>query len=161
MLKKINLMFITVFNIGKIKYAPGTFGSIFACLLFFILHNFLSFIYIFVFVLLIFLYSLISISGSADSFSNDDPKEIVIDEVVGQFLPLLAIPIYENLYLAPTIYYILFSFILFRFFDILKPFPINYIDENVDGALWIMSDDIFAGIYSVIILVLLFYFIGA
>ena len=111
--------------------------------------------------MLIFIYSLISINNCADLFVNEDPKEIVIDEVVGQFLPLLAIPIYENLYIAPTIYYILFAFVLFRLFDIWKPFPINYIDENVDGALGIMLDDIFAGIYSVFVLVILFYFLGA
>jgi len=161
MLKKINLMFVTVLNIGKFKYAPGTFGSLFACLLFLLLNNFFSFIFLFFFILLIFIYSLISINNCADLFVNEDPKEIVIDEVVGQFLPLLAIPIYENLYIAPTIYYILFAFVLFRLFDIWKPFPINYIDENVDGALGIMLDDIFAGIYSVFVLVILFYFLGA
>ena len=79
-----------------------------------------------------------------------DPSEIVIDEVVGQMLPLLAIPVYETLYLAPKIYYCFAAFLLFRLFDIWKPFPVRYIDNNIKGALGIMLDDIFASIYSIV-----------
>ena len=75
-------------------------------------------------------------------------------------LPLLAIPIYETLYLMPLEFYCVSAFLLFRIFDILKPYPINYIDNNVKGALGIMLDDIIAGTYSIVILILTFYFIG-
>ena len=75
-------------------------------------------------------------------------------------LLLLAIPIYETLYLLPTIYYCILAFLLFRLFDIWKPFPINYVDENIQGPLGIMLDDIVASLYSIIILTFLFFFLG-
>ena len=75
-------------------------------------------------------------------------------------IPLLGIPVYEILYVAPIEYYCLVAFLLFRLFDIWKPFPIDYIDNNTKGALGIMLDDIFAGIYSIIILTLVSFFIG-
>ena len=160
MIKKFNLFFLTFFMIGKIKYAPGTLASLLTCFLFLILINIISFLTIFYITLIIFLYSFIAINNSFDEFKSDDPQEIVVDEVVGQMLPLLAIPIYETLYSLPTLYYCLSSFILFRLFDIFKPFPVNYIDNNVKGSLGIMLDDIIASFYSIIILCLLFFFLG-
>ena len=75
-------------------------------------------------------------------------------------LPLLAIPIYETLYPLPNIYYFASAFLLFRLFDIWKPYHINYIDNNIKGSLGIMLDDIFAGLYAITILSLVFYFLG-
>ena len=146
--------------IGKIKYAPGTLASLFTCLLFIFLIKFFDNSILFFLSLLIFLYSFVAINNSFHEFKSDDPQEIVIDEVVGQMLPLLAIPIYETLYLMPLEFYCVSAFLLFRIFDILKPYPINYIDNNVKGALGIMLDDIIAGTYSIVILILTFYFIG-
>jgi len=160
MIKKFNLFFLTLMYIGKIKYAPGTLASLFACLLFIFLINFFDNSILFFLSLLIFLYSFVAINNSFHEFKSDDPQEIVIDEVVGQMLPLLAIPIYETLYLMPLEFYCVSAFLLFRIFDILKPYPINYIDNNVKGALGIMLDDIIAGTYSIVILILTFYFIG-
>ena len=93
-------------------------------------------------------------------FDSKDPQEIVIDEVVGQMLTLLALPIYETLYPLPTIYYCVPAFLLFRLFDIWKPFPISYIDKNIQGSLGIMLDDILASFYSIIILTLILFFLG-
>ena len=76
-------------------------------------------------------------------------------------LPLLAIPIYETLYLLPKMYYCIPAFLLFRLFDIWKPYPVSYVDKNVKGAIGIMLDDIFAGIYTIISLVIIFFFLGA
>ena len=160
MIKNFNLLFLTFFMVGKIKYAPGTFASLLACFLFFILLSFFSYSVLFLITLIIFLYSFIAINNSFDEFQSDDPKEIVIDEVIGQFLTLLAIPVYETLYPLPAIYYCISAFILFRLFDIWKPFPINYVDNNVKGSLGIMLDDIVASIYSIIILSLIFIFLG-
>jgi len=160
MIKKFNLLFITSFNIGKIKFAPGTFASLFSCSLFYFLSDMLNIIVLFFLTLLIFLYSIIAINYTYKYFTSDDPQEIVIDEVVGQFLPLLAIPIYETLYPAPKEMYLIVAFLFFRFFDIWKPFPINYIDKNIKGAPGIMLDDICAGIYTIIIMILAFFFIG-
>jgi len=146
--------------IGKIKYAPGTIASLATCILFLMLINIFNIIIIFFFTVTIFLYSFIAINNSFEEFNSEDPQEIVLDEVVGQLLPLLALPIYETLYSVPTIYYCISSFILFRLFDIWKPYPISYIDSNVKGALGIMLDDIIAGFYSIIILVLILFFLG-
>ena len=161
MIKKFNLLFITFFKIGEIKYAPGTIASLITCLLFLLFLNFLNIVILFFLTLLIASYSFFAINYSLDSFDSNDPREIVIDEVVGQMLPLLAIPIYETLYLAPKEYYCIMAFVLFRLFDIWKPFPINYIDKNTEGSLGVMLDDILAGIYTIVILIMIFFFIGA
>ena len=161
MIKKFNLLFLTLFNIGKIKNAPGTAASLITCLLFLLLINIFNISIIFLFTLAIFAYSFVAINNSFDEFSSNDPQEIVIDEFVGQMLPLLAIPIYETLYLLPKIYYCVAAFLLFRLFDIWKPYPVSYVDKNVKGAIGIMLDDIFAGIYTIISLVIIFFFLGA
>ena len=160
MIKKFNLLFITFFFIGKIKFAPGTIASLISCFLFLLLVNIFDFTIIFLITLIIFLYSFIAINNSFDEFNSDDPQEIVIDEVTGQMLPLLAIPVYETLYPLPNTYYFVSAFILFRLFDIWKPYPINYIDNNIKGSLGIMLDDIFAGVYATIILSLILFFFG-
>ena len=160
MIKKFNLFFLTFFKIGKIKYAPGTIASLFTCILFFFLTNILSTYFLIFIMLLIFCYSFVAINNSFENFNSEDPQEIVIDEVVGQMLPLLAIPIYETLYFLPKIYYFVAALFLFRLFDILKPFPINYVDKNVKGSLGIMLDDILAGFFSIIILIIIFFFLG-
>ena len=160
MVKKFNLLFITFFFTGKIKFAPGTVASFIACVLFLLLINIFNYTIIFLITLIIFFYSFIAINNSFSEFESDDPQEIVIDEVVGQILPLLAIPVYETLYPLPSIYYFVSAFLLFRLFDIWKPYPISYIDNNIKGSLGIMLDDIFAAFYTVIILSLIFFFLG-
>ena len=160
MIKKFNLLFITFFFSGKIKFAPGTVASFITCFLFLLLINIFNFFTILLINLLIFFYSFVAINNSFNEFESNDPQEIVIDEVVGQMLPLLAIPIYETLYPLPNIYYFVSAFLLFRLFDIWKPYPINYIDNNIKGSLGIMLDDIFAGLYTIIILSLIFFFLG-
>ena len=161
MIKKFNLFFLTFFMVGKIKYAPGTVASLITCLLFLLLINIFNIVVIFLITLIIFFYSFVAINNSFDEFKADDPQEIVIDEVEGQMLPLLAIPIYETLYPLPTMYYCVAAFLLFRLFDVWKPYPISYVDNNIKGPLGIMLDDILAGIYSILILSLIFFFWGA
>ena len=160
MINKFNLFFLTLFSVGRIKYAPGTIASLITCLTFLLLLNVFSIITLFFCTLIIFCYSFIAINNSFKSFNSTDPQEIVIDEVVGQMLPLLAIPIYETLHLISKEYYCIGAFVLFRFFDIWKPFPINYVDNNIGGPLGIMLDDILAGFYSIFILTILFFFLG-
>ena len=160
MIKKFNLIFLTLFHVGKIKKAPGTLASLLTCLLFFLLINIFNTYIIFLFTLTVFIYSFFAINNSFDKFNADDPQEIVIDEFVGQMLPLLALPIYEILYPLNLIHYCVLSFLLFRLFDIWKPYPIRYIDENVKGALGIMLDDIVAGFFSIFVLIIIFFFLG-
>ena len=161
MIKKFNLFFCTLINVGKIKFAPGTIASLITCLLFLLSINIFDILILFFCTIVIFCYSFVAINSSLDSFDTNDPHEIVVDEVVGQMLPLLAIPIYETLYLAPKEYYCAAAFLLFRLFDIWKPFPINCVDNNTKGALGIMLDDILAGVYTIIALTIMFFFIGA
>ena len=122
--------------------------------------NIFNIVFIFFITLIIFFYSFVAINNSFDEFRSEDPQEIVIDEVVGQMLPLLAIPIYETLYPLPIMYYCVSAFILFRLFDVWKPFPVSYVDNNIKGSLGIMLDDIVASIYSIIILILILFFLG-
>ena len=146
--------------IGRIKYAPGTIASLMTCLLFLLLINIFNIIAIFLITLIIFFYSFVAINNSFDEFEADDPQEIVIDEVIGQMLPLLAIPIYETLYPLPTMYYCAAAFLSFRLFDVWKPYPISYVDNNIKGSLGIMLDDILASVYSIVILSVIFFFLG-
>ena len=146
--------------IGKIKYAPGTVASLVTCLLFLLSINIFNISIILLFTLIIFFYSFVAINNFFKEFNADDPQEIVIDEVVGQMLTLLAIPIYETLFPLPKIYYCVAAFLAFRLFDIWKPYPISYVDNNVKGALGIMLDDILASIYSIIVLIIIFFFLG-
>ncbi|MBA1337454.1 MAG: phosphatidylglycerophosphatase A [Pelagibacterales bacterium] len=160
MIKYFNLLFLTLFKIGNVKYAPGTIASIFTCVIFIILNYFFSINVVLLLTIVVFLYSFVAINNSYESFNSEDPQEIVVDEFVGQMLPLIAIPVYETLFPAPVLYYCISSFLLFRFFDILKPFPISYIDTNVKGATGIMLDDVVAGFFSIIVLSIFFFFIG-
>ena len=161
MIKKFNLFFCTLINVGKIKFAPGTIASLITCFLFLLSINIFDILILFFCTIVIFCYSFVAINSSLDSFDTNDPHEIVVDEVVGQMLPLLAIPIYETLYLVPKEYYCAAAFVLFRLFDIWKPFPISYVDDNTTGALGIMLDDILAGVYTIIALTIMFFFLGA
>ena len=146
--------------IGKIKFFPGTIASLTTCFLFLALINIINITFIFLLTLIIFFYSFLAINNSFEEFKTEDPQEIVVDEVVGQMLVLLALPIYETLYQLPTLYYCILSFLLFRLFDIWKPFPVSYFDNNIKGALGIMLDDIAASFYAIIILILILFFLG-
>ena len=94
---------------------------------------------------------------SESEFVNKDPRQIVIDEVLGQSMPLILL-----LHLNQTnqismqieIYYII-SFFVFRFFDILKPFPVSYFDKNFKNYFGIIMDDIMAGLYTMIVIFLI------
>lgn len=143
MLNNINYLIFTLFNIGKLP-AAGTFGSIFTIIFYFACYNFFSNL-VFVFIIIgVLFYSLFFLQKVLNNFSKDDPKEIVIDEFIGQLIPLVICD--GNLLL------ILLSFISFRFFDILKIYPANIFDKKIKGPIGIIGDDIIAGIYSFIII---------
>jgi len=93
---------------------------------------------------------------SETEFDNKDPRQIVIDEVLGQAMPLIFI-VYlssKNLINIPVEIYYLSSFILFRFFDIVKPFPVSYFDKQHKNFFGIIMDDIMAGLYTMLIIYL-------
>ena len=94
---------------------------------------------------------------SETEFDNKDPRQIVIDEVLGQAMPLILL-VYlssKNLINIPIEIYYLLSFILFRFFDIVKPFPVSYFDKQHKNFFGIIMDDIMAGLYTMLIIYLI------
>jgi phosphatidylglycerophosphatase A len=141
-------------GIGNSKYAPGTVASFITCLIYIFFFNFkVNIVFLISGVILILVYSVYSIDIFEKSFSKKDAKEIVVDEFIGQSIPVLTIYSFlENASIEVFILYTFVAFVLFRFFDIYKPFPINKIDQNIKNGFGVILDDIVAGIYSIIAL---------
>ncbi len=159
-MKKINLLISTFFGNGYISKIPGTFTSLSTLIILYILFEVLRFNnlnYILILYSIIFFYSFYAVMDSEMEFDNKDPRQIVIDEVLGQAMPLIFI-VYlssKNLINIPIEIYYLLSFILFRFFDIVKPFPVSYFDKQHKNFFGIIMDDIMAGLYTMLIIYLL------
>ena len=132
---------LTGFYIGKIKYAPGTFGTLLAIPIFLLIYDFNLITKISI-VFLLFLISLFLLSQSYKKqvFKDIDDKSIVIDEVIGY---LIFIVFFDN-----TLFVLFSSFLIFRLFDIVKPYPISLIDKKMKNALGVILDDIIAGLFS-------------
>ena len=158
MINKINLLIVTFFGIGNIKFAPGTWASLVTSLLLFILFHVLNISsnFVLVILLVLFIYSIFAISSCIETFEHKDPKQIVIDEVIGQSIPIYLYEISHGTEkdFDKSILFYFFIFLLFRIFDILKPFPINYFDKKYKNTFGIMLDDILAGFYVVLTLIL-------
>ena len=158
-MKKINLLISTFFGNGYISKIPGTFTSLSTSIILYILFelfNFKNLSYILILYSIVFFYSFYAVMDSETEFENKDPRQIVIDEVLGQAMPLILI-VYlsiNNMISIPVEIYYLLSFILFRFFDIVKPFPVSYFDKKHKNFFGIIMDDIMAGLYSMIIIYL-------
>ena len=108
-------------------------------------------------IIIVFAYSYFAIASSLKNFKESDPQEIVIDEFVGQSIPIILFEIFHgyrdySAYEALQIYF--WFFLLFRVFDGLKPFPIDYVDKKFKNTFGILFDDILAGIYVVLCLIL-------
>ena len=157
MIKTFNSLFVTMFGVGKIKFAPGTFGSLVTTIiLFYLFHSVnLSSNIILIGLIIIFIYSFYAISTHIEDSKNKDPGEIIIDEFLGQSIPIYLYEISHGTAKENNeaiIYYALF-FILFRYFDIMKPFPVNFFDKNFKNSFGVIMDDVCAGLYVVITLV--------
>ena len=164
-IKKINLIFVTFFGIGYVKIASGTFASLATSIIFFCLFRFYISIEHFPILVLIiiffFIYSLYAIETLEAEFEQKDARQIVIDEVIGQSIPILLIEYIAFLQIqsfGADLYLYIASFFLFRFFDILKPFPIGYFDKNYKNSFGILFDDVLAGVYTLVVLLLLIKF---
>ena len=142
-LKNPSHLFATIFGIGNIPFAPGTFGSIFAWILFIVISHFLDSTNMIVLYLFIIVLSIWVCEKASNDLIERDHKSIVIDELAGMWLCLLPV-----LFLASSqqerIIYAVVALIFFRIFDILKPYPISYLDEK---------DLLDLGIYSYFIIV--------
>lgn len=179
-MQKLSEAIATFFYIGKIKYAPGTFGSLPAfAIAYLVMKCALSYeltaddtlslyekqltlivICELICFALLFCIGILFTHIYIKDKANKDPKEVVIDEVVGQFLTIIlsafsTIILFFSpfgLVMKPLYFDIIFMFILpfglFRIFDIYKPWPINWIDSKCKGALGVMLDDILAAIFA-------------
>ena len=157
MLKTFNSLLVTMFGLGKIKFMPGTFGSLATIIiLFYLFHSLnISSNTILIGWMIIFIYSFYAVSAHIKESKNKDPGEIIIDEFLGQSIPIYLYEISHGTTKESDeaiIYYSLF-FILFRYFDIIKPFPVSFFDKNFKNSFGVIMDDICAGLYVVLTLI--------
>jgi phosphatidylglycerophosphatase A len=160
MIKKINILFITMFGIGYSKYAPGTVASFITSLIFIFFFNFkINILYLILAICFIFIYSVFAIDISSKYFDEVDSKEIVIDELIGQSIPILTIYNFlEKNNINDFILLTIIAFVLFRLFDIVKPYPIYKIDKEIKNGFGVMLDDVVAGVFSAIFLLIIILF---
>ena len=158
MIKTFNYLFVTCFGIGSIRFAPGTITSlittIFLYSLFYIIN--LSSNVILLILLIVFIYSFYAVSEYIKHNENKDPKEVVIDEFIGQSIPIYLYEISHGSIKdsKESVLFYLYIFILFRFFDIKKPFPINFFDKKFKNSFGVIFDDVIAGFYVVLTLII-------
>jgi phosphatidylglycerophosphatase A len=158
MINKINFLFVTLFGIGKIKKIPGSFASLTTTLfLFFLFHvlNVSPNIVLFSLIIIFFI-SLYAVNIFIKNLAHKDPKEVVIDEFIGQSIPICLYEVAHNMpkETDQILKYYFIMFVLFRIFDITKPFPVSYYEKNFQNSFGVIMDDVCAGLYVVAILVL-------
>jgi phosphatidylglycerophosphatase A len=149
-MRRILLFIATFFYIGRLPLAPGTWGSLVTTVLvYFIKPYWQAPVYVQIAaIVMVFVLGIPAASAAEKHFNKKDPRPCVIDEVAGQMVGLLLIPHSVSFYIA--------GFLLFRLFDILKPFPVRNA-EKIPGGFGIMLDDIAAGLYALGVLHLYLY----
>ena len=157
MIKTFNTLFVTMFGIGKLKPIPGTFGSLATVIiLYFCFHKIeINSNIILLGLVIIFIYSFSAVTSHTKNNENKDPGEIVIDEFIGQSIPIYLYEISHGTdkdTIEALIFYAV-SFVLFRYFDIMKPFPVSYFDKKHKNSFGVIMDDVCAGLYVVLSLV--------
>jgi len=157
MIKTLNTLFVTMFGLGKIPKIPGTFGSLATIFILFICFHVvnLSSNIILIFLVIIFIYAFSAVTSYIEDNENKDPKEVIIDEFIGQSIPIYLYEISHGTEKLPNEAIIFYGvcFILFRFFDIAKPFPVNFFDKNFKNSFGVIMDDVCAGFYVVLSLI--------
>ena len=158
MIKNINFLFVTFFGIGTIRYAPGTITSLITTILLFSSFHILNLskTAILIILIAIFLYSFLAVENYIKEDTDKDPKEVVIDEVIGQSIPIYLYEIAHGTSKnsEEAILFYIYIFILFRFFDIKKPFPVNFFDKKFKNSFGVIMDDVIAGLYVVLTLII-------
>ncbi|MEI6730662.1 MAG: phosphatidylglycerophosphatase A [Pseudomonadota bacterium] len=138
----------TWFYVGLAPKAAGTFGSIAALPFAWAIQAYLGNVALFVASIIAFIGGVVACNIYLPFTSSQDPREMVIDAVAGQWFLLAFMPLTLKSYLV--------GLLLFRFFDILKPYPISWADKNIHGGFGVMFDDIMAAIYPLVIFALLY-----
>jgi len=146
-----------MFGLGRIGFIPGTFGSLATVILLFICFHILSISsdIILLILLITFAYSFIAIKNHTKNSKNKDPGEIIIDEFIGQAIPIYLYEISHGTEKTTDQAIIIYAicFVLFRFFDIKKPFPASYFDKKQKNSFGVVMDDVCAGFYVVLSLI--------
>ena len=157
MIKNLNTLFVTMFGLGKIPKIPGTFGSLATTIILYISFHILNLSsnIILIGLIFVFIFSFLAVAIHIKDNENKDPKEVIIDEFIGQSIPIYLYEISHGTEKSTDeaiIFYIIF-FILFRFFDIVKPFPVSFFDRNFKNSFGVIMDDVCAGFYVVLSLI--------
>ena len=157
MIKTLNTLFVTMFGLGKIPKIPGTFGSLATIIILYIFFHVLdlSSNSILICLIIISIFSFSAVAIYIKDNENKDPKEVIIDEFIGQSIPIYLYEISHGTEKTSDEAIIFYGicFILFRFFDILKPFPVSYFDKNFKNSFGVIMDDVCAGFYVVLSLI--------
>ena len=157
MIKTLNTLFVTMFGLGKIPKIPGTFGSLATIIILFISFQILNLSSNLILICLIFIFvlSFFAVATHIKNNENKDPKEVIIDEFIGQSIPIYLYEISHGTEKSADEAIIFYSicFILFRFFDIVKPFPVSFFDRNFKNSFGVIMDDVCAGFYVVLSLI--------
>jgi len=158
MIKTLNYLFVTFFGVGSFRFAPGTITSLITAVFLYSLFHIinLSVNVILIFLLIVFAYSFYAISEYIKPKENKDPKEVVVDEFIGQSIPIYLYEISHGTVKdsQEAILFYLYIFILFRYFDIKKPFPVNFFDKKFKNSFGVIMDDVIAGLYVVLTLII-------
>ena len=157
MIKTFNTLFVTMFGLGKVPKIPGTFGSLATVIILYIFFHVLNLSsdLILIGLIVIFIFSFSAIAAHIEDNENKDPKEVIIDEFIGQSIPIYLYEISHGTEKSSDeaiIFYIV-CFILFRFFDIAKPFPVSFFDKKFKNSFGVIMDDVCAGFYVVLSLI--------
>ena len=146
-----------MFGLGKFKFIPGTFGSLATVIiLYFLFHVInISSNLILISLIVIFIYSFSAVANHIKDSENKDPGEIIIDEFIGQSIPIYLYEISHGTEKTSNEAIIFYGicFILFRYFDIMKPFPVSFFDRNFKNSFGVIMDDVCAGFYVVLSLI--------
>ena len=157
MIKTLNTLFVTMFGLGKVPKIPGTLGSLATVVVLYLFFHIFSISsnVILIVLIIIFIYSFLAVALHIKDNENKDPKEVVIDEFIGQSIPIYLYEISYGIEKSPNEAIIFYGicFVLFRYFDIMKPFPVSFFDKNFKNSFGVIMDDVCAGFYVVLSLI--------
>ena len=158
MIKSLNYLFVSCFGIGSFRFAPGTIASLVTAIFLYSLFHIINLSHntILIVLLIVFICSFYAVSEYIKYSENKDPKEVVIDEFIGQSIPIYLFEIsHETMKDSKeSVLFYLYIFILFRYFDIQKPFPANFFDKKFKNSFGVIMDDVVAGLYVVLTLII-------